>query len=364
MATIEELRHWCFGGDAPAKEGGTPLPDDVTFRAMAYRFDPERNAAFRDDYRCAAVSEFPLAVEWKRIAAAFRKAGVRFAPIKGADLAESCYPDPVLRLRCDIDIIVHPEDIDRAVDIARADGWRAAHKYKHKSHRPSMYKKNAMLELHFNLPNFPSGCSEKVWAELIAQDGSSEYRLPPELALTVTFHHARTHRWINGGTLIADYAFLLETHRGFDWELARRYAAKFGVADPGVLCFAIPELFPAELMPPGAPPPETLRLALREAVLHPVDFRQNKEYDVMNRGDRFGFSWWCERLNGLSPSSVRMNYHISDRAGLGRMIAGYLRMIVDRTRLFFRGMHGGDAEYIRAVRRAETVEKGLSELER
>ena len=118
MATLEELRYWCFGGERPA-EGGENLPDAPIFRAMAYRFDPERYAEFRDDYRCAAMSELPLSVELKRIAKALREAKVHFAPIKGADLAESCYPDPALRVRCDIDLLVHADDLDRVVGPCR-----------------------------------------------------------------------------------------------------------------------------------------------------------------------------------------------------------------------------------------------------
>ena len=363
MATIEELRYWCFGGDTPA-EGGTPLPDAPIFRAMAYRFDPERNAAFRDDYRGVVMRELPLEVEWKRIAAAFRKAGVHFAPIKGADLAESCYPDPALRTRSDIDLIVRREDIDRAVDIARAEGWRTVHEYSNPNHCPAMYKKNAMLEVHFNLPDFPPERNAEAWAEFVAQGDSSEYRLPPELALTVAFHHARNCRWVNSAVLIADYAFLLNAKRDFDWKLARKYAAEFGVADPALPCFALPELIPAELMPPGDPPPEELRLALRDTLLHPVDFYRRRGDNVMKRGDRFGLSWWRDRMRGFSPSSVRINYHIPDRAGFWRMAGGYLRMIGDKTSLIFRSMFGKDAGYDRALRRVEDLETSLSKLEK
>ncbi len=361
MATLGELRQWCFGGEAP-EGAGTPLPDAPIFRAMAYRFAPERYAGFGNDYRHAAMSELPLSVEAKRIAAAFRAANIRFAPIKGADLAESCYPDPAIRVRCDIDLIVHPEDIDRSVEVARAEGWRSRHRYAHDSHCPSMYKKKAMLELHFNLPDFPSESAPRVWAMLAAQDGSSEYRLPPELALVVVFHHARRHRWVNSPVMIADYAFMLKTHRDFDWPLAREYAAEFGAADPGVLCFALPELFPAEVMPPGERPPEELCFALREAVLNPVNFMQQKEGDVMNRGDRFTLPWWKARIRGFAPSSVRIQYGLPDSADWRQMIVAYCRMLGDKAKLALRGMRKKDTEFVRALRRAESAEKELSKL--
>ena len=363
MATLGELRQWCFGGELP-KDGDVPLPDAPIFRAMAYRFAPESHPEYRNDYLRASMVELPLSVEAGRIAGAFRKAGVRFAPIKGAELAGSCYPDPALRVRCDIDLIVHPDDIEKAVPIAEGEGWRSKHKYEHDSHCPSMYKKNAMLELHFNLPDFPPESTPGVWATLAARGDSTEYRLPPELSLVVAFHHARNHRWINSPVLIADYAFLLEKHRGFDWKLARKYAAEFGVADPGVLCFSLPELFPADVMPPGEPPPEELRLGLREALLHPVNFQQHQAADVMNRGDRFGRAWWRERMRGFSPSSVRITYDLPDDAGFRRMTGAYLRMFGDKTKRAFRGMRGKNSEIAKALRRAEMIEKGLSQLDK
>ena len=361
MATIAELRYWCFGGDAPA-EGGESLPDSPIFRAMAYRFAPEKYSCFRDDYRRAAMNELPLSVEYRRIANAFREKKIRFAPIKGADLAESCYPDPALRVRCDIDLLIHADDIGRAVETAGNEGWRAAHEYRNLNHVPSMYKKNAMLELHFNLPDFPRDRSAEVWQTLVAQNDSSEYRLPRELALVVAFRHARIHRWMNSAPLIADCAFLLKA--GVDWELVRNFAAKFDSADPALLCFALPELFPAETMPPGPPPPEELRLALREALLHPVNFDRRRDADVMNRGDRFGAAWWKERMRGFSPASVRMNYNLPDSAGFWRMTAAYFRMCGDKAKLAWRGMRGKDPELTAALRRVERIEKELESLKK
>ena len=360
MATLEELRYWCFGGERPA-EGGENLPDAPIFRAMAYRFDPERYAEFRDDYRCAAMSELPLSVELKRIAKALREAKVHFAPIKGADLAESCYPDPAVRVRCDIDLLVRPDDVELAVRTAQNEGWRSRHQYRHDYHCPSMYKKNAMLELHFSLPGFPEHRMPEIWKLLAVRDGS-ELRLPPELALLVAFQHARGHRWINGAALIADYAFLLKAHPGFDWGLVRKYAEVLDAADPAAVCFALPELFPPEVMPPPPAPPEELRQLLREALLTPVNFQEHQEDDVMNRGDRFGRTWWKARLRGFSPSSVRIGYGLPDDAGFWRMAAAYFRMCGDKTVLALRGMFGKDTEVTRALRRAERIEKGLSEL--
>ena len=61
MATIGELKFWCFGGARP-EGNGVPLPDEPIFRVMAYRFDPERYADYRGEYIRAAMDELPLSV--------------------------------------------------------------------------------------------------------------------------------------------------------------------------------------------------------------------------------------------------------------------------------------------------------------
>lgn len=55
---------------------------------------------------------------------AFARAGVRFVPMKGCDLVGSLYSDPGERAMADIDILVHPDDFDRAVTVAVELGYK------------------------------------------------------------------------------------------------------------------------------------------------------------------------------------------------------------------------------------------------
>lgn len=326
---------------------------------MAYRFDPEKHPEMRDDYRNASMRDLPLTLELRRLKKLFREARIRFAPIKGADLAYSCYPDPALRFRCDIDLLVHPDDIDRAVDVAKGDGWCAPHRYRNPRHVPAMYKKHAMLELHFTLPDFPPAVMPRVWELLLREEGSTEFRLPPELSLAVTFQHARKHRWINSAALIADYAFLLKTYPGFDWERSRARAREFGIGDPALICFTLPELFPPEVMPQGPPPPAEVTKNLRDALLAAVNFQEHRDSDVMNSPDRFSRDWWRGRFAGFRPESVRLRYHLPDTAGKKRMFRAYCRMVVDKSVLAWNGVFHGDPEVLDAHRRVEIIEKYL-----
>ena len=358
MATLAEFRYWVFGDEDPAP-GSAELPGDAMFRAMAYRFAPDKYPELRGDYRTAAMRDLPQTLELRRLKKLFSAAKIRFAPIKGADLAYSCYPDPALRSRCDIDLLVHPDDLDRAVETAEADNWRSPHRYRHGYHVPGMYKKHTLLELHFNLPDFPADAAPRLWELFTRVEDSTEFRLPPELSLVLLFHHARTHRWLNSAALIADYAFLLHANPGFDWGRARELAREFGIGDPALLCFALPELFPAAAMPPGPPPPDAVRRALREATLAAVNLKAHKDSDVMHRAGRFSRRWWRDRIAGFRPEAVRFHYRLPDSAGPGRMFRAYCRMVADKTKLVWNGVFRRDRAVNDALRRVETIEAYL-----
>ncbi len=49
------------------------------------------------------------------------EAGVKVAVVKGPDLADRVYPDPAMRYFTDLDLVVPPSDLDRALDVIDAD---------------------------------------------------------------------------------------------------------------------------------------------------------------------------------------------------------------------------------------------------
>ena len=56
-----------------------------------------------------------LAYELKRIYGVFEKNAIKHMPLKGA-IIRNYYPSPELRTSCDIDILVSPEDLERAIN--------------------------------------------------------------------------------------------------------------------------------------------------------------------------------------------------------------------------------------------------------
>ena len=363
--TLAQLSRWCFGDDAATAanaERDFVLPDYQLLRAIAYRFDPEKYRIFQADYRAAAMQDLPLRLAMERLAGIFEKAGVRFAPIKGADIAVNYYPDPALRIRCDLDVLVHPDDIETAERLARADGWRQLAVYEHEFHRPVLVRQNVHLELHFNLPQIGDEHIGYIWEQLIAESGTTRFRLPPELTALLVFHHARHHQWLTGVVALADLGFMLGKVKKLDWARLNELADHFGIAAPQIFFHAFSGFFPAWCMPDGAPPPETIRQALRTAVRAHLNINAHREL-VMGLGHRFSTEWWRKRFKGFHSSAVRYTYRLPPRGHFFRLLGGYLRMIGDKSGLLFRSLaHRNDEENsaLEAINRVETYFAALN----
>ena len=361
MTTLAQLRSWCWPDSSPPPESAyaTELPDLAMFRAMEYRFAPEKHPEFRDDYRRLAMGELPLRFALESVAKLFEREKIRFAPFKGAYLADACYPDPVLRSRCDIDLLTPLDELERARKALEADGWKAPYRYRHGHHCPCMFKQGAMLELHFCLPHLPSDSAKRLWELMVPENASCRCHLPPELELLSLFHHSFGHNWSNGAQMLCDCGFLLKTCGVPDWEKARKLAREFGISDAELLFFAFPDFFPASFMPSASPPDREAAELLRKLILHPVDPRGNKDKLVMNSADRFTFSWWRDRLSGFKPSAVRMTYRLPGRGAYGKVAAAYFRMIREKLRLACRGLRERDDGTISALRDLETLKRHI-----
>lgn len=362
MTTLAQLRSWCWPDAAPAGEAAaeTALPDLPMFRAMAYRFSPREYPEFRNDYRMLAMRELPQRLAMEGLSRLFEREKLRFAPFKGAYLADACYPDPVLRSRCDIDLLVPPEEIDRALEVLRADGWKDPYDYRPRHHCPVMHKGGTALEVHLGLPHLEVS-AERLWELLVPEGAGFRHHLRPELELISLFNHALGHSWTNGAQLVTDCCFLLKHDGPPDWELMRKLAEEFDAPSPEVLFFAFPELFPAPFMPPGAPrKPEAAKL-LRRIVLAGDERRDRDDRAqlVMRRADRFSPSWWKERFAGFAPSVLRITCRLPKQGAYGRLAAAYFRMVRDKLQLAWRGLLTRDDETMSALREREKLARML-----
>lgn len=90
-----------------------------------------------------------LKYEYENICVALEKAKIPFMPLKGSVLRKY-YPEPWMRTSCDIDILVHSEDLDRAISYL-IDNMQYTEKER-ATHDVSLFSPSGVhIELHFDL---------------------------------------------------------------------------------------------------------------------------------------------------------------------------------------------------------------------
>lgn len=139
--------------------------------------------------------------ELNRICEALNNAEISFIPLKGAIIREY-YPEPWLRTSCDIDVLVHEEDLEKAVFVLMnehkyvTDGMKNYHDIS--LHSPS----GVHLELHFNIKEDIESLDRgltKVWQYATAsKDMKYKYEMKNEFLLFHIVAHLSYH-FITGG---------------------------------------------------------------------------------------------------------------------------------------------------------------------
>jgi len=78
----------------------------------------------RDCYRDSAKRNLILTRTLLALLDAFEREGIAMVPLKGPALAESLYPDPVLRPFSDLDLLVRKDDVPAALELLAREGYR------------------------------------------------------------------------------------------------------------------------------------------------------------------------------------------------------------------------------------------------
>ena len=143
---------------------------------------------------------------------AFQKNSIQFVPLKGS-IIRDYYPEPWMRTSCDIDILVHEEDLDKAKEALLQIGFttNGVRNY----HDISFFKGQTHLELHFNICEMNKQLDQllkDVWDYVEQYDGF-EYR---ETNAYFAFHHIAhmAYHFLFGGCGIRPFLDL--------WILRRR----------------------------------------------------------------------------------------------------------------------------------------------
>lgn len=164
-----------------------------------------------------------------KIGKALDGAGIPYILLKGAVLRH-LYPEKNLRTSCDVDVLVHEEDLDRAVGaIEERTGFV---KKKTRYHDVALVSAPVCLELHFNIRENMAGIDElldRVWDHAVLAEGC-RYELTPEYQLFHVIAHMSYHM-VHGGLGIRNFLdlWLLRTKTACDAEAVRQMCAGAGV---------------------------------------------------------------------------------------------------------------------------------------
>ena len=150
----------------------------------------------------AAFRYRQLSYECESICHVFENSKIPFMPLKGSILRQY-YPEPWMRTSCDIDILVHEDDTERAKSVLESE---LEYTYKSSgSHDLSFFSpSNIHLELHYNLvedgiASESSAVLKSVWDTAIRRDGFEFcYDMPDEMFYFYHIAHMAKH-FENGG---------------------------------------------------------------------------------------------------------------------------------------------------------------------
>ncbi len=176
------------------------LVADALDKAGALGAD-ELSAKFKKSRYMAVYRYEQSRYELEALSGCLAAAEIPFLPLKGAVLREY-YPEPWMRTSCDIDVLVHPEDVDRAVKaLTEGLGYRYE---KTGPHDVSLFTPSGVhIELHYDVmgESLTDGQAravmQTVWEHSTA-DGVFRYRMSDPLFYFYHVAHMAKHIVIGG----------------------------------------------------------------------------------------------------------------------------------------------------------------------
>jgi VanZ family protein len=219
--------------DQAARHGMAPLLYSCLSQAYSDTVPPPILGRLRERFDAAARANLRLAAELVRLASLFDRAGIQVVPFKGPVVAWSLYESPALREMSDLDLLVHPDGLSRAIDLLVSAGYRALHPYDRRFvgqfHEVSLVSDVTRLavDLHWSLA--PSSLChaldvEGIWARLMPVQvaGLTVQTLGNQDLLAFLCIHGAKHEWRSLHWL-ADLARLVDQAAidpaAIDWEI-------------------------------------------------------------------------------------------------------------------------------------------------
>ncbi len=176
------------------------------------------------------------------VCGAFEDARIPYMLLKGS-VIRPFYPEEWMRTSCDIDVLVHKEDIERSISaLVATEHWKTDGKRDY--HDVSLYSKNAVhLELHFNIKENKDnidGLLSEVWEHSKrANENSFRYEQTNEYFV---FHHIAhmSYHFLSGGCGIKPFVdlYVIKNKLSYDDNVVREYLRRSGIEKfyDSVLC--------------------------------------------------------------------------------------------------------------------------------
>lgn len=180
-----------------------------------------------------------LNYELTTLSDALEKAKIPFLPLKGS-VIRKYYPEPWMRTSCDIDVLVHAEDLQRAISyLADNLGYRSG---RQNSHDVSMLAQGGgHIELHYDLledgnANSAAAVLKNIWDTAVKQAGCNyQYEMSDEMFYFYHIAHMAKHFVSTGGCGVRPFLDIWVLNHRVDFDRKKR--AKL-LEDGGLAVFA------------------------------------------------------------------------------------------------------------------------------
>ena len=156
---------------------------------------------FYNEFAVSVFRNRRLTDELRQISELFENEGIDHIALKGS-VIRAYYPEPWMRTSCDIDVLVHEEDLDRAVALFEQKGYKSEPK---KSHDVSLYSVGGIhIELHYETVEEEYAANantilSNIWDHTVPQSiGSAHMLLTDEMFYFYHIAHMAKHLE-NGG---------------------------------------------------------------------------------------------------------------------------------------------------------------------
>ena len=205
------------------------LIGDALFRNNLLTNDKAKDA-FKKQIALAVLRVERHTEELKNVCATLDTANIPYILLKGSIL-RNYYPEPWMRTSCDIDILIHENDLERATEALKRSGFETDGKRNY--HDVHFYCGDIHLELHFSILENDENSDAvllKVW-DYAEKVGDCEYRELPEYFVFHHIAHAACH-FLAGGCGIKPFVdlWILKRKGFYEEEKLLPFLEKCGLA--------------------------------------------------------------------------------------------------------------------------------------